>query len=76
MPIGRKYAHQNSKAIFPPILIFPPDIEALKTPVIGITKHPKKNTQCIIIRYLSHFSFLFPGFMESPIKKVDNAIIP
>ena len=39
----KKYAHQNSKAIIPPMLSEPSDIDALKIPVIGITKHPTKN---------------------------------
>lgn len=42
--IGKKYAHQNSRAIIPPKLSEPSDIDTLNTPMIGIMKHPKKNT--------------------------------
>ena len=43
MPIGRKYIHQNSKAITPPMLASPLAMEP-KIPVIGMIKQLRKKT--------------------------------
>lgn len=73
--IGRKYAHQHSKAMIPPGLL-PSDIAVRKMPVIGMSRQPKKNTPWSIIRHFSHLSFLSSGRSVNPVKKVDNAIMP
>ncbi len=42
-PMGKKYTHQASRAMTPPPLVSPDDMP-LKTPVIGMIKHPTKKT--------------------------------
>lgn len=76
MPIGRKYAHQQSRAIVLP-LPFLPSVMLVKAPVIGMMKQLMKKMPCSIIRRFSHLSALLSTFfIESPMKKVESAIMP
>lgn len=75
IPIGRKYAHQHSSAIVLPLPFLPSAI-LVKAPVIGMMKQLMKKIPCSIIRHFSHLSALLSAFIESPMKKVESAIMP
>ena len=75
MPIGKKYTHQPNRAMVPPFPISPIAMP-VSNPVIGIIKQLMKKTPCTIIKYFSHLSVLEFGLIESPMKKVERAIIP
>ena len=75
IPMGRKYIHHATRASLPPILL-PSDDIFENIPVIGIKVQLRKNMPCIIISILSHLSALFFAFIESPVKKVERAMIP
>ena len=73
-PIGRKYKHQISSAITPPLCEELPLLFA-KTPVIGMIRQLKKNMPWISNKYLRASSFLFWALIVKPIKKVDKAMM-
>ena len=73
--MGRKYTHHATRASLPP-RPSPPDDIFKNIPVIGIKVQLKKNTPWIIISALRHLSVLFPAFIESPVKKVESAMMP
>lgn len=74
MLIGRKYRHQISSAMYPPV-----DDEPLgftNIPVIGMKVQDRKKIPCTSNNNLRALSFLFFTFMVSPMKNVESAMMP